>query len=304
MNANGHLPIEILSAHLDGETTAEERARVESHLAGCEACRATLEDLRRIVEGSAKLGAPELPAGLRERITSSIARPAPRRRAWIGAAASIAAVGLVATAWYLQGPEAPAPQPPPAAVYAPSESDATGLVDAPPPPPPPAPPRGQAKVKAEAKLDAGNVPAREEASQRRARETLPSDEKRGADSGFAMDRDARVTPERAEAVQPMAEVSAPAAMAGVADEPCGMAWFVEVTPEVAVDRVALVEALKREGVPAQATQGGGTIEALFPRKLWPACRAVLAEAGIHVDEGKVRALSGECIGIRVRTPAR
>jgi hypothetical protein len=38
-----------LSAYLDEELSGDERARVEAHLAGCALCRATLEDLRRIV---------------------------------------------------------------------------------------------------------------------------------------------------------------------------------------------------------------------------------------------------------------
>jgi hypothetical protein len=119
MNATGHLPIELLSAHLDGETSPEERARVEAHLAGCERCRSALDDLRAIAEASARIVTPDLPEGLRERVMASVGRPGTARRAWIGAAASIAAMGLVATAWYLQGPEGPVPNPPPAPARAP-----------------------------------------------------------------------------------------------------------------------------------------------------------------------------------------
>jgi len=39
-----------LSEYIDGELPEDERARVESHLAGCAACTATLHDLTRIVE--------------------------------------------------------------------------------------------------------------------------------------------------------------------------------------------------------------------------------------------------------------
>jgi anti-sigma factor RsiW len=106
-----HLPVELLSAHLDGETTPGERGRVELHLAACAACRAELEDLRRIVDASSRLVVPEVPVGLRDRIAAAVARPRARRRAWIGAAASLATVGLVATAWYLQGPQ-PVAEPP------------------------------------------------------------------------------------------------------------------------------------------------------------------------------------------------
>jgi anti-sigma factor RsiW len=39
-----------LSEYLDGELTPDERVALERHLAGCGACAATLEELRRVVE--------------------------------------------------------------------------------------------------------------------------------------------------------------------------------------------------------------------------------------------------------------
>ncbi len=44
-----HLDVELLSTYLDRQTTVAERARVESHLQTCAACRAELENLRRTV---------------------------------------------------------------------------------------------------------------------------------------------------------------------------------------------------------------------------------------------------------------
>ena len=44
-----HLDVELLSTYLDRQTTVAERARVESHLQTCAACRAELESLRRTV---------------------------------------------------------------------------------------------------------------------------------------------------------------------------------------------------------------------------------------------------------------
>lgn len=38
-----------LSEYVDGELTAQERAALETHLATCAACRATLEELRKVV---------------------------------------------------------------------------------------------------------------------------------------------------------------------------------------------------------------------------------------------------------------
>lgn len=42
--------IDRLSEYLDGDLDAAERARLEAHLAGCEECAATLEQLRDVVE--------------------------------------------------------------------------------------------------------------------------------------------------------------------------------------------------------------------------------------------------------------
>ncbi len=42
--------IDRLSEYLDGDLDAAERARLEAHLAGCEECAATLEQLRHVVE--------------------------------------------------------------------------------------------------------------------------------------------------------------------------------------------------------------------------------------------------------------
>jgi len=44
-----------LSEYVDGELAAEERASLEAHLATCAACRATLEDLRKVVARSRAL---------------------------------------------------------------------------------------------------------------------------------------------------------------------------------------------------------------------------------------------------------
>ncbi len=69
-----HLDLE-LSAYLDEELDAAERTRVEAHLAGCEACRAALEDIRRLVRRAGTLDdrAPErdLWPAIASRITSA-----------------------------------------------------------------------------------------------------------------------------------------------------------------------------------------------------------------------------------------
>ena len=57
--------VQLLTDYLDGALSEADRARVEEHLAGCDACTAFLAQLRttgRIVAG---LAAVEVPAALR-----------------------------------------------------------------------------------------------------------------------------------------------------------------------------------------------------------------------------------------------
>src|SRR5439155_1200944 len=44
-----------LSQYLDGELAAPERTTLEAHLASCDACRTTLEELRRVVTNARAL---------------------------------------------------------------------------------------------------------------------------------------------------------------------------------------------------------------------------------------------------------
>ena len=67
-----------LSDYLDDELSATERQSVEIHLGECEACRTTLEDLRRVVAHAANVrdSAPvnDLWAGIESRITPASGR--------------------------------------------------------------------------------------------------------------------------------------------------------------------------------------------------------------------------------------
>jgi hypothetical protein len=84
---NAHLN-EQLSAYLDGDLAGEELTRVEAHLAACEACRAELDGLRRLVRRAGSLDdrPPEqdLWAGISSRIgtadTSDVIPLESRRR--------------------------------------------------------------------------------------------------------------------------------------------------------------------------------------------------------------------------------
>lgn len=98
---NAHLN-EQLSAYLDGDLAGDELARAEAHLAGCDACRAELEGLRRLVRRAGSLDdrPPEkdLWAGIASRIgtadTSDVIPLAPRRRRFSFSMPQLAAAAL------------------------------------------------------------------------------------------------------------------------------------------------------------------------------------------------------------------
>lgn len=103
--AGGH-PWELLSAYLDDELDAEERAGVDRHLADCAICRDHLESLRLLASAVGAEPVPDLPGGLAEavgaRVDAATLVPIRRRRWTVPAsiAATIGAVGLlVALAW-------------------------------------------------------------------------------------------------------------------------------------------------------------------------------------------------------------
>lgn len=146
---NGH-PEEQLSAYLDGELPAEERAVVEAHLRTCGACARALAEMRAIDAASRILPveAPEgyfdaLPGRVRRRVQAG-RTTAPRRALWAVAAAAVLAA--VVTPVVLRRAPAPAAQPVP-------------LEDSVPPatlPAAPAPPAtSQPAVKAEAAPERG-----------------------------------------------------------------------------------------------------------------------------------------------------
>jgi hypothetical protein len=109
-----------LSEYLDDELTPDERRAIERHLAGCEACAATLEELGRVVERArslpARAPAADLWTGIAERIDAPLAaggrvpafRPrAPHRVSFtlpqLAAASVLLAVVSGGVAWRLAG---------------------------------------------------------------------------------------------------------------------------------------------------------------------------------------------------------
>jgi anti-sigma factor RsiW len=81
---------ELLSAHLDGELSADETAMVEAHLAECGACRTELAATSDVRTALRAAPAVDPPFGFYERLLR-----APRRSRW----AAVGAVGAVAAAW-------------------------------------------------------------------------------------------------------------------------------------------------------------------------------------------------------------
>ncbi|MGD2216139.1 MAG: anti-sigma factor [Gemmatimonadales bacterium] len=148
--------IDRLSEYLDGELSAGERQELEVHLAECEECAATLEQLRRVIERAKALGdkppATDLWSRIAERIGAAPGEgevadlEAHRRNRSVRlrqrrltfslpqlAAASIALMVLSAgTAWMVsrtgvaeeQAPSQAAAQPAPAAEFTASSYDA------------------------------------------------------------------------------------------------------------------------------------------------------------------------------------
>jgi hypothetical protein len=97
--------VDQLSDYLDDELTGSERAAVESHLAGCAECAATLASLRRIVAGAASLpaNAPsrDLWPGVALRIASSPRRVSFTLPQLAAAAVLLATLSGAAVAFYM-----------------------------------------------------------------------------------------------------------------------------------------------------------------------------------------------------------
>jgi anti-sigma factor RsiW len=84
MNCQQH--IDALGEYMDGTLDADARARLERHLAGCEQCRRTADDLARIREMAATLPERTPPDRVWVRVANELERQAgtgtPARRGW------------------------------------------------------------------------------------------------------------------------------------------------------------------------------------------------------------------------------
>jgi anti-sigma factor RsiW len=101
----------LLSAHLDGELAVAEESALREHLAGCTACRAELESLRRLAESVAARTEPDPFFVTRFRAlrdSDPWAKPEPWRRLALRLLpfAAAAVLGAFVAVWQSQPPAA------------------------------------------------------------------------------------------------------------------------------------------------------------------------------------------------------
>ena len=68
--------VELISASLDGELSADEQTALDEHIARCPACSALLDDLRALHMAAADWEEVSAPAGFAEAVMSAIAAEA------------------------------------------------------------------------------------------------------------------------------------------------------------------------------------------------------------------------------------
>lgn len=106
---NAHDEGQLLSAHLDGELSADESARLASHLDGCPECRVELEGLRRAKHMLSAAPRRALPPELIADLSERFARPTfmDRVYAWrrsprvMAPAGALATLALAAASWFV-----------------------------------------------------------------------------------------------------------------------------------------------------------------------------------------------------------
>lgn len=101
-----HDELDLLSAFIDGELDAQERARVESHLPTCAECRATLDALRATIADLTALAEPAPTEQDSWALRSALARARKPVRRWqraAVAAGSVAAAAVAVLAFAISG---------------------------------------------------------------------------------------------------------------------------------------------------------------------------------------------------------
>jgi hypothetical protein len=102
-----HPEPEQLSAYLDGEVDAAERAQIDAHVRTCSECSATLTGLRATLADLRELPSPtpsdQESWALRSALVRARKRPSRQYQRWVTAAGSVAAVAIVLLAISLNG---------------------------------------------------------------------------------------------------------------------------------------------------------------------------------------------------------
>ncbi len=95
-----HLSREAINSYLDGELNAEDRSRVEAHLATCEQCREEAASLNRLfetLEGLEDVSSPDIVTTVLSRIASTRQR---QWRTWLVSAMQVAVTtALLTLSW-------------------------------------------------------------------------------------------------------------------------------------------------------------------------------------------------------------
>jgi len=60
--------VELMTDYLEGTLAASERTRFEEHIAGCDGCRAYLEQMRKTVGVLGRLTDDQIPPGVRDQL--------------------------------------------------------------------------------------------------------------------------------------------------------------------------------------------------------------------------------------------
>jgi hypothetical protein len=258
---SGH-PDELLSAFLDGELSAADRAAVEGHLRDCAACARELEELAAVDAFARELPVPA-PAGYFEalpgRVRARVRRPAriPRPALWAVAAAA-AVMAVVVTPVVLQHERSVVAPPAPAAQAVPQGPAPATLAASIAPAPrsfaQPADAGSGARPFSPAKSEVrGRLQEREEAD-KPAENVLTKKQTNTADQ--LRRRDARDAPEAAAIVPPPATAApaAPPAPAAAATRAAAAGFEDRAAPEpkVQADTVEVQTAATAERAPAES----------------------------------------------------
>jgi hypothetical protein len=306
---------ERLSAYLDGELPAGERAEVAAHLAACPECAAFLAALSAVDEAAGALPAeaPEgyfeaFPARVRSRLEAPrVASPGRRVPAWTWAAAAALLLGVLTPLTLRQLRPVPGEAPSAAPVApqpVPAKPEAKVAAESRPSEPPPTAPR--ARPSPPVRIPPAEVapvvgPPVAEASPRQSKDEAT------AEDFFSREPDAPPPPDRSIAAQAaLADAESARVLGGVRSETANREKSARAGPRPAATNEVVSPALSeasagREGEPADLREREDAflrLEAVRPRSAgdwrrlrdeWNAFAADEADP-VRADEARVRAI--------------